>query len=30
MKFYNTCLGGELTLTKLGNTPKKGKIKNSL
>ncbi|MDD1774902.1 MAG: hypothetical protein LUQ24_05175 [Methanobacterium sp.] len=22
MKFYNTCLGGELTLTKLGNTPK--------
>lgn len=23
MKFYNSCLGGELTLTKLGDTPMK-------
>lgn len=24
MSFYNECLGGELTLTKLGDTPMKG------
>ena len=23
MKFYKSCFGGELTLTKLGNTPMK-------
>ena len=26
MTFYQTCLGGELTLTKLGDTPMKGQF----